>query len=424
MSSLNRTVAPQTSILTKVQLPAVEEITLDNALKVYAIQSNHEILKVDFIFEAGKWYEEKNLLADFACKMMKEGTHSKTSHQINDFLDFYGCNLEEQVYFSNAGFQLYSLTKNLVHVLPLMKELLTEPSFPEKELSIQLENRKEQHLQSLAKNDYLSNRMFLSSMWGNKHPYGRVTEEHNFTEITQADVSNYFQRYYNAANCFIIISGKYDCNVIKELNRVLGTKDWLGQPAPAFNHHREKDPNMESYLPIADSVQSSVMVGNASILKSDPDFDELTVLNTLFGGYFGSRLMSNIREDKGYTYGIYSSLSAYKQGTIFEIGAEVGKSHKDDTLREIKIEMQRLQSELVDEEELQTVKNYMSGRILRSVDGALRYSDVLKGLLLFDRKPESINSYLTTIQNISAERIQFLAKRYLDFEKMYRVAVG
>ncbi len=424
MSSLNRAIAPDSNIQSKVALPAVEEFKLDNGLKVYAIQSAHEILKVDFVFEAGKWYEEKNLIADFACKMMKEGTKSKTAHQINDFLDYYGCNLEEQIYFSNAGFQLYSLTKNLVHVLPLVKELLTEPSFPEKELSIQLENRKEQHLQSLAKNDYLANRMFLSSMWGNKHPYGRLTEEHNFSAIAQTDVSGFFHKYYNAANCFIILSGKYDTHVIKELNRILGTNDWVRQPAPAINHLREKEHNMESYLPIADAVQSSVMVGNASILKNDPDFDELTVLNTLFGGYFGSRLMSNIREDKGYTYGIYSSLSAYKQGTIFEVGAEVGKQHRDDTFKEIKKEMQRLQTELVDDEELQTVKNYMSGRILRSVDGALRYSDVLKGLILFDRKPESINTYLAAIQNISAERIQDLAKRYLDFEKMYRVSVG
>jgi predicted Zn-dependent peptidase len=181
---------------------------------------------------------------------------------------------------------------------------------------------------------------------------------------------------------------------------------------------------MDSYLPIKDSVQSSIMVGNASILRNDPDYDELTVLNTVFGGYFGSRLMSNIREDKGYTYGIYSSLTPYRNGTIFEIGAEVGKEHKDNTFREIKLEMQRLQNEPIDEEELQTVKNYMSGRILRSVDGALRYSDVLKSMILFDRNPEKINEYLTAIQNISAERVQQLAKRYLDFEKMYRIAVG
>ncbi len=167
-----------------------------------------------------------------------------------------------------------------------------------------------------------------------------------------------------------------------------------------------------------------MQVGNAAISKDHPEFDELTVVNTLFGGYFGSRLMANIREEKGYTYGIYSALTAYKHGAIFEVSTDIGKEYRDATLNEIQKEFSLLQTELVDEDELQTVKNYMSGKILRSADGAFRFSDVLKGLLLFDRKPESLNEYLQTIQQISSERIMELAQKHFDFEKMYKVAVG
>jgi zinc protease len=153
---------------------------LSNGIKVYGIPSNQGVLKVDFVFDAGKWFEQKNLVADFANKLMREGTKQKSSLAINEILDFYGCNLEEQSYFSNAGFQLYSLSRNIHQVLPLMKEMLTEAAFPESEFELLRSNRKEKHLQRLAKNDYLANRLFLSNMWGVNHPYGRVTEVENF----------------------------------------------------------------------------------------------------------------------------------------------------------------------------------------------------------------------------------------------------
>jgi predicted Zn-dependent peptidase len=166
------------------------------------------------------------------------------------------------------------------------------------------------------------------------------------------------------------------------------------------------------------------MIGNQSILRSHPDYDALTVLNTIFGGYFGSRLMSNIREEKGYTYGIYSSLTPYRNGTIFEISADTDISYRDAVFNEIFLEIQRLKTELVDSDELQTVKNYMVGKIMRSIDGAFRYADVWKSLLLFERDEASLNNYLNTISEVTSEDMMKLANQYFDTEKMYKIAVG
>jgi predicted Zn-dependent peptidase len=174
---MNRTAAPSIKTVDTIDLLHVEQVRLDNGIPLYIINSgDQEIVKIDFVFEAGKWYEPKNLLADFVNRMMREGVKGRTAKEIADIFEFYGINLESSVSFTNAGFQLYSLNKHLPHILALMMEIFTEASFPEDEFVTMLNNRRQKHTERLAKNDYVANRKFLSAMWGAKHPYGRLTE--------------------------------------------------------------------------------------------------------------------------------------------------------------------------------------------------------------------------------------------------------
>ena len=181
---------------------------------------------------------------------------------------------------------------------------------------------------------------------------------------------------------------------------------------------------MEHHTEKADSVQSAIVVGNLSINKLHPDFLKLSVLNTVFGGYFGSRLMSNIREEKGYTYGIYSSFASYPHSGFIEIASEVGKDVRDATLNEIEKEINTLRTELISDEELQVVKNYMSGKILRSIDGPLKFSETLKGLLIYNQDVSYIHQLLKTVREVTAPELRELAVKYLDYNKMYKVTVG
>lgn len=422
--SLNRKIQPSISLPKKVDLPKVETIVLDNGMKVYAIYSSQEILKIDFTFEAGKWYEDMNLEADFALPLAREGTISKTSFEINDYLDFYGASLEEHVYFSNSGFQLFTLSKYTSEVLPLLKEIFTEAIFPEHEFETKVRNKRERLSQNLAKNDFVANRLFVSSMWGSQHPYGRLTQFEDFDNLKLEAIQSYYRKHFTASNCFVILSGNYNQSTINQLNAIFGQSDWIGKHVESVEHTIYPSPQLEQYEPMKGSVQSSILLGNQSILRSHPDYDALSVLNTLFGGYFGSRLMSNIREEKGYTYGIYSSLTPYKNGTIFEISADTDISYREAVFNEIFSEIERLKTELVDNEELQTVKNYMVGRMMRSIDGAFRYADVWKSLLLFERDETSLNKYLETISEATSEDMMRLANQYFDTDKMYKIAVG
>lgn len=423
---MNRTEAPKIKTVDAIDLLAVEQIKLDNGIPVYIINSgDQEIVKIDFVFEAGKWYEPKNLLSDFVNRTMREGVKGRSAKEIADIFEFYGSNLESSVSFTNAGFQLYSLNKHLPHILPLLMEIFTEASFPEDEFLTMLNNRKQKHTERLAKNDYVANRNFLSAMWGPKHPYGRVTEFEDFENVTTAQVRDFYRSHYNASNCFILIAGKLDDAIVKSLNTVFGAKSWIGEKAPQdITFDIQPNPELRLHTEKKDSVQTSIMIGNATINKYHPDFDKLSVVNTIFGGYFGSRLMANIREDKGYTYGIYSSLTSYQHGGILEISAEVGKEVSEATITEIHHEIESMRNDLVDEEELSTVQNYLTGRLMQGADGPMKYSDVYKGLILYGRDGSYINRYLKTIHSITPEEIRDLSRKYFDFDRMHKITVG
>lgn len=423
---MNRQIAPEINLIDSITLPKVDKIMLDNGVPVYLLnEGEQEVVKIELMFKAGKWYEEKNLIADFTNRLLREGTKSHSAKQIADTFDYYGANFNNSAGFETAGASLFSLTKHIDKLLPLFAEIFTESVFPQEELDTILTNRKQRLSVDLKKNDFIANRNFANVLFGKQHPYGRVTEVEDFANISSADLKSFFAKYYHGSNLTIIVSGKFDASLETQLNQYFGSKTWTGdKPDANLTHHMDSATELVHHTEKADSVQSAVIVGAMSINKKHPDFLKLSVLNTLFGGYFGSRLMSNIREDKGYTYGISSSFVSYPHAGFIEIFSEVGKDVREATLKEIQHEINLLRTELIGEEELQVVKNYMSGKILRSIDGPMKFSETLKGLLIYNQDLSYIQELQKTVREVTSEELLQLAIKYLDYEKMYKVTVG
>ena len=423
---MNRVQAPEINLIDSLTLPKVEKVVLDNGVDVYLLnEGDQEVVKVELMFKAGKWFEEKNLVADYANRMLREGTKTQTAKQLADAFDYYGANFNNSAGFETAGASLYSLTKHIDKLLPLMFDIFSESVFPENELSTILSNRKQRLSVDLKKNDFVANRNFVDVLFGQSHPYGRVTEFEDFDKISTDDLKQFFKKYYNASNLTIIVSGKFDDSLVKKLNQYFGNKSWLGEKAQTnISHKVESSSELNHHLEKVDSVQSALMIGNLSINKLHPDFLKLSVLNTVFGGYFGSRLMANIREEKGYTYGIHSSFVSYPHAGFIEISSEVGKDVREATMKEIQSEINLLRNELIDDEELNVVKNYISGRILRSIDGPMKFSETLKGLLIYNQDLSYIQEFLKTVREVTSEELLQLANKYLDYDKMYKVTVG
>jgi predicted Zn-dependent peptidase len=400
---------------------------LDNGVPVYLLnEGDQDVVKIELMFKAGKWYEEKNLVADLTNRMLREGTKTRNAKQLADTFDYYGANFNNAAGFETAGASLYSLTRHIDNLLPLLFEIFTDSVFPEHELETIMSNRKQRLSVDLQKNDFLTNRHFVNALFGQKHPYGRVTQFDDFEKISIGDLKDYFKKHYSNYELVVMVSGKFDSNsLIKGLNQTFGSKSWTGTAGPHnMSHTIESSAELVHHTEKADSVQSAIAIGNLTINKAHPDFLKFSVLNTVFGGYFGSRLMANIREEKGYTYGIYSSLAQYPHGGFIEIASEVGKDVRDSTMIEIQKEINTLRTELISNDELQVVKNYMSGKILRSIDGPMKFSETLKGLIIFKQDLAYIQDLLKSVREVTSEELLELANKYLDYDKMHKITVG
>jgi predicted Zn-dependent peptidase len=425
MTNLDRAVAPPFQSIHHVSLPVIDKIFLDNGIALYAVpEENCDVVKLELVFRAGRWYEPKNLVSDITARMLREGTSQKTAREIADFFDFYGSNFHTESGAETATVSLHCLSKFLAEQLPLVFEVITESNFPEYELRTVINNRQQKLAVDLEKNDVLAYRELVQAVWGSEHPYGRVARTQDFEALTSEELKSFARSHYHAANCFILLAGKFRPSLLSYINNIFGQKNWLGTPVIPNGFSVVGTPEKDIHIEKSESVQSAIQAGNISLNKKHPDFIPLMVANTIFGGYFGSRLMSNLREDKGYTYGVYSSIVSYPHGSFLNISAEVGKEFRASVFCEIEKEIYRMHHQPVHEEELQTVKNYLSGKILRSIDGAIRFSETLKNLILHEQEVHHIQHLLHKIRHISSEDIVHISRQYLHFEQMYKVSVG
>ncbi|MCS6819745.1 MAG: pitrilysin family protein [Chitinophagales bacterium] len=422
----NRAVAPPVKPVENINIPQSRELTLDNGIKLFTIySSNCEVARLDFSFKAGKWYQPKKLVAKLAARMLREGTISKNAKEIADFFDYYGSNFSTSSGMETATVSLFTLSRYLSEQLPLIFEIFTESAFPEKELQTIIQNEKQSLAINLEKNDFVAGRLFSQALWGDRHPFGIISMPEDYDNIDSEELKKFSQKHYNASNVnLIILSGNFTEDDIAQVNKIFGQKNWIGNTVEKKFFIASPAQEKDIYLEKKDSVQSALAIGNITINKHHPDYIKLHIANTLLGGYFGSRLMSNLREEKGYTYGIHSSLVSYLSGSYLEISSEVGKSVRLNAINEIEKEIKQLSIEPPDEEELFVVKSYLSGKLLRSVDGVFRYAEVLKGLILHQLDSNYILQNLKTIQEIKADEILEICREYLRFEDMYKVSVG
>ena len=343
---------------------------------------NQEILKIEWLFDAGRWYETKPLAARMTLQQLKSGIKGYNADQLADFFDFYGAKLKFYDDYDNVTVRLYCLTKHLHILLPVLYDLLLEPLFDEKEISQYCSRNKQTLKLELQKNDVVAYRCFTELLFGDKHPYGYNTIPEFYDQIKREDLIKHHHNCYTAHGCKVIVSGKTSdkiIDLIKDFTLKLpeGT-EFLIKEMPVFPN----DVPLSYHLPSPKtSSQASIRIGNRIFSKSHPDYNSFYFLNTLLGGYFGARLMQNLREDKGYTYSVYSSMESMKHGGYFYIYTDVNTDVKDEALAEIYYELERLQVEPVPEEEMQMLKNYSLGMFLNAVDGVFNVSSVLRELI-------------------------------------------
>jgi zinc protease len=425
--SLDRTIAPniKDAVDFDIQLKPYQKYTLDNGVEVYAFEGGaQEVMLMELVFFAGNSFEAKNWVAPATNYLLKNGTSTKSAFEVNDAFEFYGAYLNRSCYNETATISLHSLTKHFQEVIPVVSELVGDAVFPENELDIYKKNQIQQLTLNLKKGDFIANRFIDEYLFGIDHPYGKYSSEDSYNQLTRDDLVAFYNKYYKEGKCVVFMAGKFPANIESTLNKYIGSlplnKHIIVTPEHAIVAAAEK-----KYSVVNDpsSVQGSIRIARHFPNRHHPDFAPVQVLNNIFGGFFGSRLMSNIREDKGYTYGIHSYLQNHIQQSAWLISTDAGKDVCRATIDEVYKEMGILRNELVEMDELNLVKNYMLGSLLGDVDGPFQIIGRWKSYILNGLTEEYFYNTIKTVRAIQPQQLQELANKYLNESDFYELVV-
>ncbi|WP_374951167.1 M16 family metallopeptidase [Mucilaginibacter sp.] len=425
MSILNRQTPPQFNGVDNIQFIRPQQSTLANGCNVFTFDSgDQDLVRIELIFNNLRFDAAKPLLNVAVNTMLTDGTTKRTAAQIADRIDYYGAFFQVDYSYDLSQVTLYSLTKHLKTTLDVVKDVLTDSIFPEKELETFVRNQQQKLQVSMQKNDFVARRIFNKALYGNTN-YGLAAEPDDFKSLTRADLLAHFKKMYQPANCTIIIAGKADPEILYAVNSTF-EGSWGGTATLTDITQPKPEPSAERffYQEKPDALQSAIRIGTPFVNRNHPDFPALQVLNTILGGYFGSRLMANIREDKGYTYGIGSGVTSLKNAGTFFIASEVGADVCRSAVSEIEKEINLLKNELVAEEELSLVRNYMLGSLLGSLENVFSHADKFKNLYFAGLDYDYYDRYTDTVKTIKPDRVQQLAQQYWNFNNFYKVIVG
>ncbi len=405
MKKPDRAVAPKVEMIKNISFPYPEMKSM-NGIDTYVFDLGTQAYSfVQFIFPAGKIHTDKKLIADLTADMLLSGTAKHNSYEIAENLDFYGASVEPYCGEDETTIRIYCLSKYLEEVLVLVKELFFGSVFPDDEARIILNKWKQKQQINFQKTSYMAARAFRQVMFGDRHPYGTITNQEDYDNVKMSDVRAFHIQHYVKAKYKIVASGCLPSNAEELLT--LFTNDGQEERANIVTADLPSDPDSkkEHWIKVANTVQSSIILGRETFSMHHPDYMDMYVLNSLLGGYFGSRLMTNLREDKGYTYGINSTLYTRMHTGVFEISAEVNKENLEAAIHEIKNEILRLRNEPVSEDELQIVKNYIIGHTLRGIDGPVKTAKLFKTLLVQDLDFNFSKEFEKSIHNVKSQKL-------------------
>ncbi|MEY4135119.1 MAG: hypothetical protein RL386_1469 [Bacteroidota bacterium] len=442
----DRSRPPAIHPVTHLKLPPAATVYLDNNAPVFiSTMGTQEVIRIEVVFNAGRPFELKPLAARAAASLLREGTRSMSSAEIAENLDYYGAELSFPYYLDTCNIAIVALNKHLHKVLPVFADLLSNPLFPPSEFDHFVQRNKERLLVELSKNDVIAYREITEKIFGKSHPYGYNSFPETYDALRLEDVKEHYARTFTAGNCFIFAAGNITDEALQLINRHLGPgiRPDPTSPSPMVGHpltDNTAPTNLRQQQPLSfpvpdptpqkihihrpDTLQTAVRIGKRLFHRGHPDYHGFFILNTLLGGYFGSRLMNNIREEKGYTYNIYSALETMRLDGYFYIASEVGNEVMEDTLEQIYGEIEALRQEPVGREELEMAKSYLLGLMLNQIDGPFNHSDLVRSLVSDDLPLSFFEASVAAIHEITPAKIQDLAQQYLKPETLTEVIAG
>lgn len=417
---IDRTVAPPTHKVTHIPFQEPEISKLQNKVEVYSIRkTNDETAHIDLIFDAGSLKTSK-IIAQLTGDLLLSGTQKKSSDEIEEAIDRLGGYIGTRVSTEKTTVSIFGLLEYIVPITQIVVDAIKNVNFNPKEINQLLQSRKKKMAIQLEKVSVQARRSFLNDLFKNS-PYGDLAQLEDFDTIDPKDLIDFHCEKYISGLQYISIVGELNDSQlqdIKELGNQFSRKD-----VTPIKYNYAYTPNTIN-IKKEKAVQSAIRIGRILFNKKHPDYKKFLVLDTILGGYFGSRLMTSIREDKGYTYGIGSGVSQLKETGYFYISTEVAKEFKELTIEAIREEIIKLQTETVGKEELELVKNYIIGQILDQSDGAQKMMDRYISVHYFGLDFAYYDELIKQVNEITSQEIKELAQKYLNWEDLTVVTAG
>ncbi len=398
---------------------------MPNGVPVHIIRAGKQpVVSIEVIFRRGGIkHETHDAACFFALKMLSEGTQSRTAYQVSNLVDSLGAYLQLSPGLDNSSVEIYCQSKHADQLLQLLQEILTQPTFAEAELAKLKDRQKQQIRLSNEKISTLASKEMKAVLFGQDQPYGKSLTEASVDAVIRDNLVAFYENFLRTS-WEVVLSGDVNPTVVASVERHLGALPLIGNESLV-------PPPAPDFLPVAqrlvarnDSLQSSLRVGLPLFKKDHPDYHVMRIVNTILGGYFGSRLMRNIREEKGLTYGISSGMATLEDAGYLVVGTEVKKKFTQLALDEIYREANLLGQKKVPTAELATVKSYLAGRLLKSVNTPFALAEKFKNIYLYDLTYDFYQNYLKTLETITPQQVLTVANRYLVADQWREVVVG
>lgn len=424
---LDRTLPPLLRPLESFEILRPERLEMKNGMLLNVIRAgSQEVVRLDVLIGGGQWQQTQALQALFTNRMLREGTTAMTSAQIAEKLDYYGAWLELSSSVNCSFITLYSLNKYFPYTLAIIADMLMNPAYPEKELGVVLETNRQQFLVNSNRVEVIARKELNRSLFGENHPFGRFAVESDYGRITPEVLREFYRKHYHSGNCTVYVSGKVTPEIIRCIEEHLGNASWgeIKEVQPLELIEPRQTTEKHVFVEKADALQSSLKMGGFMMDRVHPDFLKARVMVTMFGGYFGSRLMSNIREEKGYTYGIGAGIVNCPGSGVLAITTEADNQYIDSIITEVYREMDRMCNDLAPQEELEMVRSYMLGDFCRAYEGPFSLSEAWIYTKTADLDDEFFVRQVDSIRSVTAEEIRTLAQRYFCKENLIEVVAG
>lgn len=422
--------APVSKEILRVNLPKPYETKLSNGLQVIVLE-NHKIptFAMQMVVLSGGLADPADLhgLAQFTAALMREGTKTRTSKQIAEQIDSLGASLAAGSGLSTltSVVSASGLTENFDPVMELLADVTLYPSFPADELN-KLKTRTLAQLRlQRSQPAFLAFEMFSKVMYGD-HPASRLSATaEEVQRLAPEMMAKFHATYYRPNNAmFAIVGDVKPAEMVSKLEKAFGAWQPADVPATAIPKVSDTGPAKITLIDRPGSVQTNLLLGNLTIERTDPDYYTLQVENRVVGGGPSARLFMNLREDKGYTYGAYSNVSAFKYRGAFQANTEVRTNVTDGSMKELLYELKRIRDEKVPAEEFENAKRAIIGGFALQLESP---QSVLQNIItqkLYALPADYWDTYPQKIAAVTAEDVQRVAQKYHDLDHLQIVAVG